>query len=178
MRRKDDFVPVGPTGKMVTWYACDPTVYEDAHLVHVKFVMNTTDIDDKIILQGCQKYLLARFKQQHTAEDDSVSDSLLAETEATFRRYIGTARSTVEALQALGKLPEFYAMTDDVLLPHLDALYVAEIDSDNHRIYLELSQKFERRFFEDMNALNILVPDQITRVTEYVPQIVAFVENE
>ena len=62
---------------------CGPTVYEDAHLGHainyvstdiirrimtdfpVKFVMNTTDIDDKIILRGRQQYLLAVFKYGH-----------------------------------------------------------------------------------------------------------------
>jgi cysteinyl-tRNA synthetase len=78
---------------MVTWYACGPTVYEDAHLGHaenyvstdiirrimkdyfgfsLKFFMNTTDIDDKIILEARRQYLLARFKQEHAAEDDLV----------------------------------------------------------------------------------------------------------
>ncbi|KAG2420345.1 hypothetical protein HFD88_005146 [Aspergillus terreus] len=109
-RTKNDFIPLDPTGKVVTWYGCGPTVYEDAHLGHaknyvstdiirrimqdyfgfrVKFVMNTTDIDDKIILRGRQQYLLARFKQEHAAEDDSVSDSLLAEGKAAFQHYIG-----------------------------------------------------------------------------------------
>jgi cysteinyl-tRNA synthetase len=63
------------------------------------------------------------------------------------------------------------------LLPYLDSSYGAEVDSNNHKIYLELSQKFERRFFEDMSALNVQVPDKLTRVTEYVPQIASFVER-
>ncbi|KAI1344100.1 cysteinyl-tRNA synthetase [Xylariaceae sp. FL0016] len=219
---------------MVTWYACGPTVYEDAHLGHaknyvttdiirrimkdyfgfrVKFVMNTTDIDDKITLQARQQYLLMRFKQEHAAEDDSVSDSVLAKAKAALRHYIGknlpslssdmsletfseaadkaykekaapppladavtgkqgqavavadlllrahigTAQSAAEALQAPGKLPDFFAKTNDILLPYLDALHGAEMDSNNHKIYLELSQKFEHRFFE-------------------VPQIVRFIE--
>ena len=61
------FVPIEP-GK-VSWYACGPTVYDKSHLGHarnyvstdiirrilmhyfganVKFVMNITDIDDKV----------------------------------------------------------------------------------------------------------------------------------
>jgi cysteinyl-tRNA synthetase len=63
------------------------------------------------------------------------------------------------------------------LLPYFDFLYGAEIDSSNHPIYLDLSQKFEGRFFEEMDALNVLRPDKLTRVTEYVSQIVNFVEK-
>lgn len=68
-RSKVPFVPIDPNGKKVTWYACGPTVYDDAHLGHarnyvstdivrrimrdyfkfdVRFVMNITDVDDKV----------------------------------------------------------------------------------------------------------------------------------
>lgn len=68
-RTKTPFIPLDSEGKKVTWYACGPTVYDDAHLGHarnyvstdiirrimkdyfkfdVKFVMNITDVDDKV----------------------------------------------------------------------------------------------------------------------------------
>jgi cysteinyl-tRNA synthetase len=31
-KRKNDFVPLDPEGKEVTWYACGPTVYDISHL--------------------------------------------------------------------------------------------------------------------------------------------------
>jgi cysteinyl-tRNA synthetase len=68
-KSKTPFVPIDPAGKKVLWYACGPTVYDDAHLGHarnyvstdiirrimrdyfkfdVNFVMNITDVDDKV----------------------------------------------------------------------------------------------------------------------------------
>lgn len=70
-RSKTPFVPLDSKKKRVTWYACGPTVYDDAHLGHarnfvstdiirrimkdyfkfdVMFVMNVTDVDDKVCL--------------------------------------------------------------------------------------------------------------------------------
>ena len=75
-KSKTPFVPLDSEGKKVTWYACGPTVYDDAHLGHarnyvttdiirrimrdyfkfnVHFVMNITDVDDKVshLSVGC-----------------------------------------------------------------------------------------------------------------------------
>ena len=68
-KKQNRFVPIDSKNRRVTWYACGPTVYDDAHLGHarnyvstdiirrimksyfkynVRFVMNITDVDDKV----------------------------------------------------------------------------------------------------------------------------------
>ena len=68
-RSNNAFVPIDWKSRTVLWYACGPTVYSDAHLgharnyvstdiirrvlrdyfkFHVRFVMNITDVDDKV----------------------------------------------------------------------------------------------------------------------------------
>ncbi|KZF20404.1 hypothetical protein L228DRAFT_270476 [Xylona heveae TC161] len=97
-RSKTPFVPLDPSGRKVTWYACGPTVYDDAHLGHARnyvstdiirrimrdyfkfdlnFVMNITDVDDKIIVRGRQQHLLGEFTSKHSTIDDQVIKTTL-----------------------------------------------------------------------------------------------------
>ena len=41
----------------------------------------------------------------------------------------------------------------------------------------QLAAYWEQKFFQDMDRLKVRRPDVVTRVTEYVPEIVAFVEG-
>jgi cysteinyl-tRNA synthetase len=66
---------------------------------------------------------------------------------------------------------------EEVLLPYLDSLYKETIDTSDQTMFTDLTQAMEKAFNDDMTALNVLPPDAVTRVTEYVPQIVAFVEQ-
>nr|POE72856.1 cysteine--trna ligase [Quercus suber] len=72
-RSKTPFVPIDVEGRKVGWYACGPTVYDDAF--DVTFVLNITDVDDKIILAARQQYLLTRWLETHKIVNDDVQDT-------------------------------------------------------------------------------------------------------
>jgi len=85
---KMDFVPIDKKGQNVKVYVCGPTVYDSAHLGHARayltfdiilrifsdyfgydvlYVMNITDVDDKIILRARQNYLFAQYLSKENA---------------------------------------------------------------------------------------------------------------
>ncbi|KAJ1961936.1 cysteinyl-tRNA synthetase [Dipsacomyces acuminosporus] len=76
------------------------------------------------------------------------------------------ARSDVEALLDASK---------DVLALWLDGKYGAEVTDP--RIFRELAAYWEKDFFEDMDALKVRRPNILTRVSEFVPEIVDFVQR-
>ena len=43
--------------------------------------------------------------------------------------------------------------------------------------FRDLAQKFENEFLDDMKALGVQLPDIMTRVSEYVPEIVQYIEK-
>jgi cysteinyl-tRNA synthetase len=84
-KTKVPFIPSSPSGR-VTWYSCGPTVYDAAHIGHARnyvtfdiirrvfqnyfgyevfYVMNITDVDDKIILRARQGHLVKQFFLEH-----------------------------------------------------------------------------------------------------------------
>ncbi|KAI5295672.1 hypothetical protein KEM52_000606 [Ascosphaera acerosa] len=249
-RSKVPFIPIDPAGKKVTWYACGPTVYDDAHLGHarnyvstdvlrrimrdyfkfeVEFVMNITDVDDKIITRGRQQYLFREFRREHPAVDEqaveTVREALRAylaknlplvdaglepaalsgavaqayadvlagkavdgsdkagDKEAKIKMHIRTATAAADALATVAAVTAptaaqsdaFYTHVQDVVLPHLDKLHGATIPAERHEIFTELTKRYEARFMQDVRDLNCLDPDTVTRVTEYMPEIVRFV---
>ncbi|WPH03873.1 Hypothetical protein R9X50_00675600 [Acrodontium crateriforme] len=105
-RTKTPFHPRDPSGEKVSWYACGPTVYDDAHLGHarnyvstdiirrimedyfkfkVNFVMNTTDVDDKIILAARQQHLLSKWLVKYKEANQEVRDT----TKKAYEAYVG-----------------------------------------------------------------------------------------
>ncbi|GJN75592.1 cysteinyl-tRNA synthetase [Purpureocillium lilacinum] len=234
------FVPIQP-GK-VSWYVCGPTVYDKSHLGHarnyvstdiirrilmhyfgfdVKFVMNMTDVDDKIIIKARRQRLLELEKNKtysaaelralalsafrayaasslpllveegadldesnYTTRRDAAYGKVLSggtltgegkpgDPEAKVKMHIGN----MDAAAAAMKQGDIFPGADEILLPYLDSLYKETIDTRDQTMFTDLTKSMEALFTEDMDNLNVLRPDVITRVTEYVPQIVSFVER-
>ncbi|KAF5388684.1 hypothetical protein D9757_004757 [Collybiopsis confluens] len=102
-RTKTEFVP--KSGRAVKWYNCGPTVYDASHMGHarnyvtqdvlrrimsdhfgydVHFVMNITDIDDKIIKRARQNHLIEKFR----ADTVSLNTNLISQVTTAWRSFV------------------------------------------------------------------------------------------
>ncbi|CAK7275059.1 cysteinyl-tRNA synthetase [Sporothrix epigloea] len=229
----------------VSWYSCGPTVYDLSHMGHarnyvstdvirrilmhyfdlkVNFVMNITDVDDKIIIKARRKRLLDIEREKpytpagrhalattaflayaranlpllelsgdgpldelnYLARRDAAYGSVLAggvlsttegnkpgDAEAKTKMHVANMDAAARGLQTGSVFDD----AEEILLPYLDSLYKETIDTSDQTIFTDLTKSMEKLFSDDMEAVNVLPPDSITRVTEYVPQIVDYIEG-
>lgn len=224
------FVPA--EGKLVRWYSCGPTVYDAAHIGHARnymtfdiirrilqnyfnyditYVMNITDIDDKIILRARQGHLLKEFAGSFADKDKELRAELtvalewfnkkkfenttgdweeLLMNELVSKREAGIMTEgevkKLTALEASLTVKAFLAGAVDscdlenggfaeVLAPWLDDCKGATVT--DQKIFRDLAAYWEADFMEDMRSLNVMPADYLTRVSEYVPEIIAYVEK-
>lgn len=106
----------------------------------------------------------------------SLSGGPAGDEEAKIKMHVTTVQVAFRAMSSLD-YPYSYLELQEILLPYLDSLYGSSVDARDHGIFTKLTKRYEDRFMEDMKALNCLDPDEVTRVTEYGPQIVAFVQK-
>ncbi|KAH9485083.1 putative cysteine--tRNA ligase [Psilocybe cubensis] len=250
-RTKTEFVP--RNGRLVKWYNCGPTVYDASHMGHarnyvtqdilrrimtdyfgydVQFVMNVTDIDDKIIERARQNHILETFRSQTSTLTPSLLDKIrnswtsylrnrvnkgvpenekiiegreeeswrticasyqnsawkqeCLKRDEKFDMYYSAARRTLEAIDiakshlengsvSCNHAHQLIDSSKDVLVLSLDAEFKSTVTDP--AISRKLASFWEGKFFDDMARLRVRDPDIVTRVTEYVPEIVSFVER-
>ncbi|XP_017472850.1 PREDICTED: cysteine--tRNA ligase, cytoplasmic [Rhagoletis zephyria] len=219
-RQKEVFVPLD--GNNVTWYSCGPTVYDVSHMGHARsyisfdilrrilsnyfgynifYVMNITDIDDKIIKRARQNYLYERYVS--TASSIPL-DKLLVDQTEVLKQFNAICRGTtdhdkkimyermlIRMNEATETLIMAVASNDPEKIDEARSLYLKESKEPiaewldrkegskitENSIFETLPRYFEGEYHRDMQALNILPPDVLTRVSEYVPQIIKFIEQ-
>lgn len=217
-RQKELFVP--RDGRNVKWYSCGPTVYDASHMGHARsyisfdilrrvlvdyfgynvlYVMNITDVDDKIIKRARQNYLFERYVAKTTSLEDLLNDNRevldafrgkLATTndpdkKVMMERMLEKLTASVDNLtiavkggqdeQIKGAQQQFLEDSRDPLSDLLDTKEGASVNENS--IFETLPRHWEDEFHKDMNALNVLPPDVLTRVSEYVPQIVEYIQK-
>ena len=171
------------------------TDYFGYNLFHV---MNVTDIDDKIILRARQNYLVDEYMRNVTQEQLAIdlSNALAGErakaeqkvakarnelnTELTGRSRVEAEERLAESEHKLKTLSEDIKIDDTKTVRSIIGLYLdaqkGHTVKDN-AIFRKHAAIYEAEFLEDMERLNVRPPAVLTRVTEFVPKIVKFIER-
>lgn len=168
-------------------------VLQDYFNYEVFYCMNITDIDDKIIKRARQNYLYEQYLTKNLAlskilEDvESAMKPFIVKLEkeedpdkkgmyVKIKAKVEKALSEVKASQDEGQSKErLCGDGKDVLCDWLDKTHGSEV-TDNS-IFARLPQFFEEDFHKDMESLNVLPADVLTRVSEYVPEIVEYIKK-
>ncbi|XP_034093153.1 cysteine--tRNA ligase, cytoplasmic [Gymnodraco acuticeps] len=175
-------------------------ILKDYFKYDVLYCMNITDIDDKIIKRARQNHLLEQYteKQPHAAQilQDVLSargpfQANLALTtdpdkKQMLERLDAAVAAALQPLQAAmeGKAAQEVAQplaevllqnSKDLLSDWLDTQFGSQVTENS--IFSILPNYWEGDYHKDMEALNVLPPDVLTRVSEYVPEIVDFVKK-
>lgn len=175
-------------------------ILRDYFKYDVLYCMNITDIDDKIIKRARQNYLLEQYKDKEPGAAQILQDVLSARgpfqaqlastTDPDKKQMLERLDAAVTAaLQPLKAATDGGAAEDvvqplaqvllesskDLLADWLDKQFGSQVTENS--IFSTLPKYWEGEYHKDMEALNVLPPDVLTRVSEYVPEIVDFVEK-
>ncbi|KAJ2485308.1 cysteinyl-tRNA synthetase [Coemansia sp. RSA 2050] len=95
--------------------------------------------------------------------------------QATFEAIVAARLSMAEGNASKEAAEALVVASEDVLAPWLDAQFAATVK--DHSIFRDLAAHWEKDFFEDMDSMQVRRPNIITRVSEFVPEIIAFVQR-
>lgn len=131
-----------PNGKSLRIYICGPTVYTHTHVGHLKTYM-TFDIARRVL----EDYF--RFPIRFMMNITNVDDKIIK-----------------------GTYQKEYGFPDEFSLKDLDEKQFL----DNQK-FIDYADAWEKNFFDVMDSMNIRRPNVVSRVTEYIQEILDFVDK-
>lgn len=189
-------------------------ILSDYFKYNVFYVMNITDLDDKIIIRSRRNHLLASYEKEATDAAKVKTDiaeayktaiakgeQKVAKAQAELSEATATGKFLADMQTAFDEEKAKFVMLDSefkaystladskqpvaikdliaagkgVLSEALDAVSGATMT--DHSIFKAHASFYEAEFLEDMRALGVRDADALTRVTEYVPHIIKYVEG-
>uniref|UniRef100_A0A8C4KBE7 Cysteine--tRNA ligase, cytoplasmic n=1 Tax=Dromaius novaehollandiae TaxID=8790 RepID=A0A8C4KBE7_DRONO len=192
-RNKEIFQP--QNGKKVMWYCCGPTVYDASHMGHARsyisfdilrrifrdyfkfdvfYCMNITDIDDKIIKRARQNYLFEQYR-----ENKATPAQLLEDVKTASEIFSVKLNETTDPdkKQMLERIQSAVKSAFDPLEEAVHEKLPTEEINRYHEILLEQAKDLLSEWLDTKFGSQVLPPDVLTRVSEYVPEIVEFVKR-
>lgn len=174
-------------------------VLTDYFNYNVLYVMNITDIDDKIIKRARQNHLYEEYVkasptlekilddysevlklfqgklEQNTDPDKKIMlEGMILRMETGVKTLTEVVKSG-DAVKVSEEQKSFLECIKDPLSDWLDTNHGKSVTENS--IFESLPRYWENEFHRDMELLNVKMPDILTRVSEYVPQIVTFIEK-
>jgi cysteinyl-tRNA synthetase len=156
-KREEEFVPLDPAGKVVTFYTCGPTVYDYAHIGNFRSFLNADVLRRTLALHGyAVRQVMNMTDVGHMVDDDAI-DSTGEDKMAV------AARRLLEAKKA-GALPagadidpeDPYAVAD---------FYIRAFVADARRLGLAIVADADRE------------PQLMPRPTRYIEPMIALIEK-
>ena len=219
---KVPFVPL--QGNVIRWYSCGPTVYDAAHMGHARnyvtfdiirrilsdyfkyditYVMNITDIDDKIILRARQAHLVEQFIKENSKLDDALKIKTAIRSEDICSRQIegrgggccgagsghrcfqgrgGKAKvgkgDSFEGSQgtSIRRSASDYSPNSKTSSPTISTA-PSDTLSMIKQSFVPLLLIGNATFWRTCSPSMSFHPDHMTRVSEYIPEIIAYVQR-
>ncbi|KAF8437431.1 tRNA synthetases class I (C) catalytic domain-containing protein [Terfezia claveryi] len=117
-------------------------------------------------------------KEAHKKPGQEAEEILLNEKDTKTKMHLKTLYTSSNALVKIQDSPQaFYDAIASILPTYLDFKARKENREYGMEIFSKLSTYWENHFNEDMRRLNVLPPTIVTRVSEFIPENVAFVQR-